>query len=79
MVLLKARAVDEPALICAAHACASDKRFAEVLNRSTMPSAKASLTSTFLPEKINSLALARPTRLGRKYMPPPSGTMARWI
>ena len=47
--------------------------------RSTMLKRTASSTSTLRPVKISSLALARPTRRGRKYMPPPSGMIPRWM
>ena len=79
MVLPSASAVAEPLLSSAAQACASATSVSAEVLRSTMPSASASSPSTLRPVKISSLARGRPTRRGRKYMPPPSGMMPRWM
>ena len=64
-------------LVADAQAWASATKVSALAWRSTMPRARASGSLTWRPVKISSLALARPTRRGRKYMPPPSGMMPR--
>ncbi|MNY33218.1 hypothetical protein D3C86_1674850 [compost metagenome] len=80
MLLPSASAVGEPCESSAAQASASPSNDSgEADSRSAMPSCSASVASTLRPEKISALAVARPVRRGRKYMPPPSGIRPRWM
>jgi len=57
----------------------SSKRFSDFATLFTRPISRASFASTRLPVKINSLAFATPMILGRRWVPPPPGMIARRV
>src|SRR5215470_12728147 len=62
-----------------ANSWAADMSSATGTTRSTRPMRIASAAGTRMPVRIISRALPRPTRRGRRWVPPPPGMMARLI
>src|SRR5579884_300400 len=73
--LARARPTRGPRPRLAAHPVAASSTSAAATTRSTRPMARASLASTWRPERIRSLARAGPTSRLRRWVPPPPGMM----